>query len=56
MTDLNVFTWPGVDLYPIPQAAPGTYAYGFLPSKLFEQVMQGVRAHMGRTPPTGRTG
>lgn len=38
VTDLNSFTWPGIDLYPVPNSPPGTYDYGFLPPALFEQI------------------
>lgn len=38
VTDLNAFLWPGVDLYPVPNAPPGTFAHGFLPPRLFERI------------------
>lgn len=38
VTDLNSFFWPGFDLRPIPNAARGTFAYGFLPPKLHRQI------------------
>ena len=38
VTDLNSFVWPGVDVYPVPNSPPGTYAYGRLPPKLFEAI------------------
>lgn len=43
-TDLNVFLWPGVDIRPIPNAPAGTYDYGFLPPRLFEQIRQRIVA------------
>lgn len=36
--ELNEFTWPGYDLYPVPRGIPGQYDYGFIPSALFEKV------------------
>lgn len=38
VTDLNVFIWPGVDIYPVPRSPSGTYEYGHLPPRLFEQI------------------
>jgi hypothetical protein len=38
VTDLNVFHWPGIDIYPVPRSPPGTFEYGPLPPKLFEQI------------------
>lgn len=37
-TELNEFIWPGFDLRPIPGTR--SYAYGFLPPKLFNQFIQ----------------
>jgi len=38
VTDLNVFHWPGIDIYPVPQSPPGTFEYGPLPPKFFDQI------------------
>jgi hypothetical protein len=38
VTDLNVFTWPGIDVYPVPNTPSGTYEYGLLPPVLFEKI------------------
>jgi hypothetical protein len=38
VTDLNVFHWPGIDIYPVPRSPPGTFEYGPLPPKLFDQI------------------
>lgn len=43
-TDLNVFLWPGVDVYPVPGAIPGTFAYGYLPPALFEEIKRRIVA------------
>jgi hypothetical protein len=55
-SDLNVFTWPGVDLRP---TAPGgkTYSYGLLPAALYRQLRDKVLAlaHAGRAAATRRT-
>lgn len=42
VTDLNVFTWPGVDIYPVPNSPPGTYEYGLIPSRLFDQIRKKI--------------
>jgi hypothetical protein len=42
VTDLNVFLWPGVDLYPVPKTPQGTYEYGLLPPRLFDQIRQRI--------------
>jgi hypothetical protein len=38
VTDLNVFIWPGIDIYPVPKAPRGIYEYGHLPPKLFDRL------------------
>jgi hypothetical protein len=38
VTDLNVFHWPGIDIWPVPSLPSGAYDYGLLPSKLFERI------------------
>lgn len=50
--DLNIFVWPGEDLYPVPNTPPGTYDYGFLPPALFDQIRQEILRHS--TAPTPR--
>jgi hypothetical protein len=45
VTDLNAFFWPGADIHHVPGAAPGTFAYGFLPPILFERVRALIEAH-----------
>lgn len=55
VTDLNVFDWPGVDLYPVPASPPGTYAYGFLPPTLYEQVRVRVNVLKSTEGATRRT-
>lgn len=42
VTDLNVFDWPGVDLYPVPGGPPGVFDYGLLPPRLFETIRAAV--------------
>jgi hypothetical protein len=44
VTDLNVFTWPGFDLHPIPDAPSGTFDYGFLPPKLHRRIADRIDA------------
>lgn len=38
LDEVNEFAWPGFDLRPIPPSRD-RFAYGFLPPRLFEQVM-----------------
>jgi hypothetical protein len=38
LDEVNEFGWPGFDLRPVP-GAPGSFAYGFLPPRLFNQLM-----------------
>lgn len=44
VTDLNVFIWPGIDIYPVPRSPSGTYEYGPLPPKLFDQIRDRITA------------
>ncbi len=55
VTDLNVFTWPGIDLYPPPKGPPGTFDYGFVPPRLLTTVRDrilSIGAMDGATPRT----
>lgn len=54
-TDLNVFEWPGVDVYPISGTAPGAFAYGFLPPQLFERIRAQILRAGGIAIATRRT-
>ncbi len=38
LDEVNEFGWPGFDLHPVPRA-PDRFAYGFLPPRLFEQLL-----------------
>jgi len=38
LDELNEFVWPGFDLRPIP-GSRGSFAYGFLPPRLFDRLM-----------------
>ncbi len=42
LDEVNEFTWPGFDLRPIP-GSPDRFAYGFIPPRLFEQMMVKLR-------------
>ncbi len=46
--EVNLFTWPGVDIRAVPGKTPATIAYGFLPYALTQQVLEAVRAHVSR--------
>ena len=54
-TDLNVFEWPGVDLYPVPGDRSDTFDYGLLPPRLFEQIRASVEKAGGISIATRRT-
>lgn len=41
-TELNRFIWPGYDLKPIARNEPDTFAWGFLPTDLFNKIKQGI--------------
>lgn len=43
LDELNTFVWPGFDLRPVP-GKPGQFAYGFLPPRLFAQLLEKMRA------------
>lgn len=40
--EINLFEWPGFDLVQIP-GKPGTYVYGKLPERLFNQLLTALR-------------
>lgn len=42
LNEVNEFTWPGYDLRPLP-GVKGEYIYGFLPPRLFEQVIERIK-------------
>lgn len=39
--EVNMFRWPE-DLAPLPGRSPGSFHYGFIPPRLFEQIKQAV--------------
>jgi hypothetical protein len=41
LDEVNEFAWPGFDLRPIPPSR-NRFAYGFLPPRLFEQLMMRI--------------
>jgi hypothetical protein len=44
VTDLNVFVWPGIDIYPVPRSRSDKYEYGPLPPRLFDQIRDRITA------------
>ena len=40
LSEWNEFVWPGPDLRPLPQATPGSVAYGVLPPGLFAIIRE----------------
>lgn len=55
VTDLNAFTWPGVDVYMVPRRPSGTYEYGYLPPKLFRIIRERIEALSSVERATKRT-
>ena len=43
-TEINVFTWPGPDLRPIPRKKPNTVVYGLLSKGTFSNVLRQLQA------------
>ncbi|MBP2295399.1 hypothetical protein [Azospirillum rugosum] len=43
--ELNKFVWPGFDLRPVSRSKPDVFAWGFLPTELFEALKRGIAAH-----------
>lgn len=43
--DVNMFTWPGPDIRPVADDAAPRFAYGFLPQRLTDQMLDAVREH-----------
>jgi len=54
VNDLNVFTWPGFDLHPVPNAGSGIYHYGLLPPKLHRVIVERIVALGNDLHPTNR--
>jgi hypothetical protein len=48
--ELNRFTWPGYDLWPIP-GSPGQYEYGLLPQGLYEALRTAILERRARAGP-----
>lgn len=42
--ELNSFVWPGPDLRPIDDVRPARFAYGYLPKRVFDELIEKVRA------------
>jgi hypothetical protein len=55
ITDLNVFIWPGIDVYPVPNSPPGTFEYGYLPPRLFDMIRSKIEAAGSLPAATRRT-
>ena len=45
-TDINLFTWPGMDLRPIDRARPDRISYGHLPPAFLQQVKKEIARHV----------
>jgi hypothetical protein len=48
LDEVNDFAWPGFDLRPVPRK-PDSFAYGFLPPRLFDELMTRHRAVWSRS-------
>lgn len=44
-SELNRFVWPGYDLRPIARDRLDTFAWGFLPTEIFDLVKRGIAAN-----------
>ena len=44
VSEINRFVWPGPDLRPVSAAEPERFEYGFLPPRLFRQVIERFEA------------
>lgn len=44
--EVNLFSWPGPDIRPVPNRHPETIAYGQLPHGLASQLIERVREHV----------
>ena len=57
VSELNLFTWPGPDIRPIPRGKDISPRYGSIPGKLFEQVRRKIVEieRAGRLKVTKRT-
>ena len=55
LDEVNEFAWPGFDLRPVPHM-PRSFAYGFLPPRLFGQMMAKLAEvwKRGQRPTTSR--
>ncbi|WP_448204140.1 hypothetical protein [Azospirillum sp. sgz302134] len=43
--ELNKFVWPGYDLRPVSRDKPDVFAWGFLPTELFDALKRSIVAH-----------
>jgi hypothetical protein len=50
--EVNIFTWPGPDIRPVPARDPPTIAYGELPAALSVQVIATIQALVARRTAT----
>ncbi len=48
LTEVNVFTWPGPDLRPISREKPTQMAFGYLPERLTQMIIEKLRANNKR--------
>lgn len=45
--ELNRFTWPGPDLRPVSRNQPDSFAFGYIPLGLLQQVINQIRERRG---------
>ncbi|MCF6220504.1 MAG: hypothetical protein L3J65_05275 [Robiginitomaculum sp.] len=45
LTEVNVFTWPGPDLRPISREKPAKMAFGYLPARLTQMIIDSLRTN-----------
>ena len=44
LDEVNEFVWPGVDLRPVSRSKPGVWTFGVLPTELFDEIRDKLRA------------
>jgi hypothetical protein len=44
LDEVNEFVWPGVELRPVSRSKPGVWTFGVLPTELFDEIRDKLRA------------
>ena len=46
--EINLFTWPGPDIRPVPGKSPSTIAHGYLPHNLASKIIDNVKEQVAK--------